>query len=93
MCKDRSQPVAEAEYLLVGLDGRAEGALDMPSDNEFRALTYIPEQSLLVLQEIWHSMLDSRDKYGVWLYDVRTGESERVAENVNLGQSVVFAEY
>ncbi len=93
LCKRRSGRSAEAVYVFADLDGVVHSELNLPSENEFRALTYIAGQEALVLQEIWQSMLDSRDKFGVWLYDVRTGESRRVAENVNLGDSVVFADY
>lgn len=91
-CKRRAGPVAAAAYVLADLDGTVDGKLDLPADKQFLALAYIGDRHALVLQETRRSLLGTRDKHAVWMYDIRTGASHRLAGNVNLGNSVVYAE-
>jgi hypothetical protein len=93
VCIRRDGATAVAEYVLADLEGTVDRALNVPADKQFLALTYIDKQNALVLQEVWRSLLGSRDKHAVWIHDVHTGASHRIASNVNLRESVVFAEY
>lgn len=92
-CKRRAGPIAAADYVLSDLDGTVEGRLNLPAGKRFLALTYIGSQHALVLRETWRGLMGTRDKHAVWMYDVRTGASHRLAGNVNLGESVAYAEY
>lgn len=92
-CKQRAVPLADAEYLLSDLEGKVDGRLNLPEDKEFLALAHIESQNALVLQETWRGLLGTRDKHAVWMHDLDSGESHRLAKNVNLGESVVYAEY
>jgi hypothetical protein len=91
-CKRRAGPVAGADFVLADLDGTVDGKLNLPADKQFLALSYIGSQHALVLQETWRGLLGTRDKHAVWMYDIRTGARHRLAANVNLGNSVVYAE-
>jgi len=46
-----------------------------------------------VLQESGRGLLGTRHKYTVWMHELDSGESHRLAKNVNLGESVVYAAY
>jgi len=92
-CKPRSATGADADYLLADLDGSVDGSLNLPEDRKFEALTFIEGQHLLVLRETWQGLMSDYDKHAVWTYDILTGASYRLAENVDLGNSVVYADY
>jgi hypothetical protein len=92
-CKQRSGPVADSEYLLVDLEGKVDGRLELPAGKDFFALAYVEKLNALVLQESWRGWLGARDKHAVWMLELETGASHLVANNVNLGGSVVYAEY
>lgn len=92
-CKQRAAPVVDAEYLLSDLEGKVDGRLKLPKDKAFFALAHIEGQNALVLQETWRGLLGTRDKHAVWMHDLDSGESYRLAKNVNLGKSVVYVEY
>lgn len=92
-CKPRAGPVADSEYLLVDLEGKVDGRLELPADKNFLALAYVEKLNALVLQESWRGWLGVRDKHAIWMHELDTGASHRVADNVNLGGSVVYAEY
>ena len=93
VCRRRDGLAAEAEHVIAGLDGRVDTALALDSGDEYRVLAYSAAQEVLVVQQIWHAVLDSRDRYAVLLLDLESGETHRVADNVNLGSAVVFADY
>jgi hypothetical protein len=92
-CKRRSAPEADEEYVLADLDGSTDGSLNLPGNKDFEALTFIPSQRVLVLRETWQALVSGRDKHAIWTYDIVTGESYRLADNVDLGNSVVYADY
>lgn len=92
-CQRRAATGAGAEYVLADLDGAVDGSLSLPGDGRFEALTFIESQHVLVLRETWQGLMSDYDKHAVWTYDIRTGASYRLADNVNLGSSVVYADY
>lgn len=92
-CKPRQDSLADARYLLSDLDGSLDGELPLPEDRRFLALTYIPSLHLLVLRETHSRLLGGAEKNAVWVHDLRSGESHRLADNVNLGQSVVYTAF
>jgi hypothetical protein len=92
-CKPRTAAGAEAEYLLADLDGSVDGYLNLPEDRQFEALTFIDSQHVLVLRETWRGLMSEYDNHAVWTYDIQTGASYRLSENVDLGSSVVYADY
>ncbi|HET6566232.1 MAG TPA: hypothetical protein VFG52_12535 [Xanthomonadales bacterium] len=92
-CKQRAMVPADSQYVLTDLEGKADGRLALPEDKDFFALVYIENQNTLVLRETRQSWLGKRDKYAVWMHDLESGESYRVANNVNLGNSVVYANF
>lgn len=92
-CKQRNGPVLEAGYLFADLDGNVHGSLDLPAGKQFMAMTYIPGQDVLVLQETWRGMLGERDRHAIWMHHLDTGASTRLADNMSLGDSAVYAEY
>jgi hypothetical protein len=92
-CKGRNSPRAEGEYALADLAGVVDGALGLPADKRFLALAYIAGQDAVVLKESWQGILGGQDKSAVWVHDVRTGANHRLARNLNLGSSVVYANF
>lgn len=92
-CKQRSGSPGQAEYVLAELDGKIDGRLDLPMETDFFALSYVENQNALVLQETRPGWLGMRDKQSVWMHELESGESYRVADKLNLGGSVVYADY
>jgi len=92
-CKPPTVAMADALYVLADLDGRTQSELRLPANKQFFALTYISGQHVLLLQETRPGLLGSRDKHTVWLHDIDTGASIELPGSVNLGKSVVYAEF
>jgi len=92
-CKQRSSPAADASYVLARLDGTVDGKLQLPGEKRFLALTWIAGQDLIILKESWQGVFGSQDKSAVWAYDVLSGAHHRLARNLNLGTSVVYADF
>lgn len=93
LCKRRQEPVASATYVLAGFDGSVEAAPGLPEDRHYLALEYLAGRDAVVLQETWRGMVDSRDRHAIWIHELSTGDSLRLARDVNLGGSVVYGEY
>jgi hypothetical protein len=92
-CSRRAGAVGEPEYVLADLEGNIDGRLKLPEGKEFFALSYVESQNTLILQEAWRGWLDARDKHAILVHELDSGESHRVASNVNLGGSIVYANY
>jgi len=92
-CKQRAAPLLESEYVLASLEGKVDGRLELPGDKNFVALGYVEKQNALILQETRRGLMGMRKKQAVWMHELESGESHRVADNVYLGGSVVYAEY
>lgn len=89
-CRPRKTYGQHHKYLLANLDGEIIGRMRLPEGERFKALTYIPGQDALVLKETWDSLIGDQEKAALWIHDVATGENTRIADNKNLGNSVVF---
>jgi len=92
-CKQRAGVLRELEYVLADLEGKVDGRVDLPQGNTFFALGYVEKQNALILQGSRPGLLGMRNKQSVWMHELESGDSHLVAENVNLGGSVVYAEY
>jgi hypothetical protein len=92
-CKGRTSPHSDGDYALADLAGAVDGTLGLPADKRFLALAYIAGQDAVVLRESWQGILGGQDKSAVWVHDVRTGANHRLARNLNLGSSVVYADF
>ncbi len=93
VCKERSNQMTYTRYILTNLDGDVSGALALPEGKQFEALTYIDGQNALILKEGWHSVFGGQEKSALWVYNMQSGESHRLAENQNLGSSVVYTDF
>ncbi len=92
-CKQRERVLGESDYVLVDLEGEVNGRLELPDNKNFVALAYVQKQNAVILQETRLGLLGMRNKQAVWMHELDSGESHRVADNVYLGGSVVYAEY
>jgi hypothetical protein len=92
-CKERSDQSKDARYVLTNLDGDVSGALALPEGKRFEALAYINGQNALVLKEGWNSVFGGQEKSAIWVYNIQSRESLRLAENQNLGSSVVYTDF
>jgi hypothetical protein len=92
-CKGRTSPHADGDYALADLAGVVDSALGLPEGKRFLALAYIAGQDAVILKESWQGILGSQVKSAVWVHDVRTGVNHRLARNLNLGSSVVYANF
>lgn len=92
-CKERNGPLASAAYILADVAGNVDGALNLPTDEEYLALSYIESQDALILQETSSSILGERDQNVVWIHDILTGTNQRVPGSINLGGYVVYANF
>jgi len=92
-CRRRTPTGADGDYVLADLDGSVDGSVDLPKDRQLEAMTFIESQHILVLRETWLALMGHREKHAVWTHDIRTGSSYRLADNVDLGNSVVYSDY
>lgn len=92
-CKERSDQSPVARFVLTNLDGDVTGSLALPEGKHFDVLAYISGQSALVLKERWNSVFGGQDQSAIWVHNIQSGESQRLAENQNLGSSVVYTNF
>jgi len=92
-CKEHSNQAKNARYILTTLDGDVVGALALPEGKSFDALTYISDQSALILSERWKSAFGGEEKSAIWVYNTQSKKSQRLVENQDLGSSVVYTSF
>jgi len=92
-CKERLDESKATRYVLTNLDGEVSGTLALPEGKRFDLLTYISGQSALVLRERWDSIFGGQEKSAIWVYNLKSTEIQRLAENQNLGSSVVYSKF
>ncbi len=90
LCHRPGDPRANREYRFVSPDGAVGDDLDLPTENVFLPVAYLPEKRLLVLTELWQGSWSTKVRYGVWIYALDSGESYRLAKDQYLGEHVVF---
>ncbi|MEL7185475.1 MAG: hypothetical protein AAFN50_03430, partial [Pseudomonadota bacterium] len=77
-------------YVLVGLDGEVSAELPLPDGHDFEAIEYIADQQLIVFSEPWRSALIRQPRNAVWVHELQSGRSERIAEHQYLGNSTAY---
>lgn len=92
-CKRRQGTWTGAGYVFADIGGNVDGEPDIPPERVFQALAFIESQDALVLLETSPGLLGSREQYIVWLYDILSGDMHRVPGNINLGDSIVYADF
>ena len=92
-CKQRSDQTKNTGYILTNLGGDVSGSLSLPEGKSFDALTYISDQSALILAERWESVFAGEEKSAIWVYNTQSKESQRLVENQDLGSSVVYTNF
>ena len=90
LCHRPGDPRANREYRFVSPDGVVGAILQLPTENVFRPIVYLPEKQLLVLTELWQGLWSRKVRYGVWIYELDSGESYRLAKDQYLGDHVVL---
>ena len=92
-CRERTSQGNDSVYVLASLEGNVPGRLALPAGKRFLALAYVSKQGALILSERWRSKLTGQEKSAVWVYDIHSGETRRLAKNQNLGASVVYTDF
>jgi len=92
-CNGQSSQAEDAGYVLVDLEGAVSGRLPLPEGKQFDALTYVKDQGALILTERWRGLFGGQDKSAVWVHNIHSGETLRLAENQRLGKSVVYTDF
>lgn len=92
-CKALDGADSGTAYVLVGLDGVVDRALNLPEGRQFRALAYIGDQDAVIFKETWYGFFGKKKRSGVWVHNVQTGENIRLSKNENLGGSVVYSDH
>jgi hypothetical protein len=94
-CRERAQAEegANHDYVFANLEGEVLSRPALPDGGNFLALSYISNQGALVFKESWISEFDGQRKSAVWMHDPRSGENQLITDTVNLGSSVVYADY
>jgi hypothetical protein len=92
-CRARAGTTVDAAYVLADLDGVIDGKLNLSENRQFLAFAFIEGQKALVLRGTWRGLLGSQEKSAIWIHDLGGGKSRRLAKNLNLGTSVVYAEF
>lgn len=89
-CRSPEDQEDSAPYRLASLNGDIDGSLSLPAGRRFRAVTYIPDQRILILNETRVRWFSKSERYPVWAYDVATGRLRAVADNQYLGATAVY---
>jgi hypothetical protein len=89
LCHLPGDPRANREYRFVSPDGMVGATLQLPNENVFRPIVYLPDKQQLVLTELWQGLWSRKARYGVWIYELDSGESYRLVKDQYLGDHVV----
>ena len=92
-CKELANQTEYARYILTNLDGEVSATLPLPEAKHFDALAYISGQGALVLKETWESVFGNQKRAAIWVHDLKSKESHRLAKNQNPGSSVVYTNF
>lgn len=92
-CKRRGSKQVDAGYVLADLQGAVDGKLNLPEGRQFEAVAYVATQNAVILKEAWRSWFGTQQKSAVWIHNLQSSESHRLARNLNLGSSVVYTEF
>ncbi len=90
LCKAVFDSSEKPIYAIVSLSGEPRISLVLPDDKNFRALTYLDDQNVVILSELSSSWGGGRQKHAVWVYDMNASSAYRLAKDQYLGQSVVY---
>jgi len=90
LCRPHAVSAKESGYAFVLLDGTIEKTLPLDEGKNFRALSYLPDQRILILTEQSDSWGGGQPRHAVWAYDMDTASSYRLAKDQYLGISVVY---
>ena len=90
LCKIVFDSEETPKYGFVTLSGTATNALPLPDGKNFRALTYLHDQRVIILSELSNSWGGGRQEYAVWVYEMNPSTAYRLASDQYLGQSVVY---
>lgn len=90
LCKMKFAEDEAPRYGFVTLSGAATKALPLPDDKNFRALSYLPDQRLIILTELSSSWGGGKQKHAIWVYDMDAFSAYRLAKDQFLGRSVVY---
>ncbi|MEO0995932.1 MAG: hypothetical protein AAFX58_00320 [Pseudomonadota bacterium] len=90
LCRAPGAADRPAPYRLVSLDGATEQSVPLPEDRDLRAVTYLADQDVLILNESSTGWFSGRETYSVWAYDLDTGQLHAIARNQYLGNSAVY---
>lgn len=77
-------------YSFFDLDGTLRGRLSLPKSRSFRAVAYLQDQQALVMTQAWRSLIGSRAKSAIWIYDLASDEYYRLVKDQYLGETVVY---
>lgn len=77
-------------YVLIGLDGEIAGTLALPEGREQQALEYIADQNLLVFVEPWRTAVFGQPRIAVWVHELDTANTHRIAKHQHLGRSTAY---
>lgn len=78
------------EYVRVSLGGEVGSTLELPADREFEAIEYVADQDLLVFVERWNTAVINTPRAAVWVHELDTGETVRIAKHQYLGRSTAY---
>ena len=88
----RAAGAADGEWILVlvDLEGRRSEALVLPEGRDFRAMAYLSDQRVVVLNETRRARSSRRTAYPVWAYALDSRRLQRIADDQYLGESAVY---
>lgn len=92
-CKELANETKNATYVLSNLDGDVSGTLPLPEGKHFVALTYISGQNALILKENWNGIFGGQERAAIWMNNVESKESQRLAKGQNPGSSVIYMSF
>ena len=77
LCKMIFDSEEAPKYGFVTLSGAATNSLPLPGDKNYRALSYLPDQDLIILSERSNSWGGGQQRHAVWVYDMTASTAYR----------------
>lgn len=90
VCVRPGGAAGESSLVIFSLDTARSTHLPLPAGRRFRPVAYVPEPGALILSESRRRWSIGRNEYPVWAYVLETGALHLIADDQDLGQTVVY---
>ncbi|MCP3852906.1 MAG: hypothetical protein GY694_22160 [Gammaproteobacteria bacterium] len=79
-------------FYMSGIDGKNKEYIDF-GKGSFRPVLYIEEYDAIILQQRTSTLIPIKEIHPVWIYDMKTGNKTKIADNMPIGDAVWYSEF